>query len=90
MTIIAIVSQYFEPNGEMRTASQSANDFLSACFSQEGEIFSQRPKAIYLNGKARIESSDESKDVDKQKLLWKASLEFVDLKEEDLALEKQF
>jgi hypothetical protein len=45
----------------------------------------QRPNAIYLNSKVKIEPNDESKDEEKQKLLWKASLDFFGLEEEELS-----
>lgn len=75
------------PNGALRTAEKSAYDILNACFAMEDTALGKRPKGLYMNGSKLKVSSEESRDPEKQRLLWEGSLELVGLEERETALE---
>ncbi|KAJ4480959.1 putative short-chain dehydrogenase [Lentinula aciculospora] len=73
------------PSGYFRTPSQSGSDLLFATFD-EGKL-GEIPRALYVDGTQIILSSKESRDEEKQKRLWKDTLEYVDIKDGDTVLE---
>ncbi|KAH8687970.1 hypothetical protein BGZ60DRAFT_394917 [Tricladium varicosporioides] len=84
MPTIQQTSVYLWPNGVLRTNDKSATDLLRACFDEEN--LGTYPKTLFLNGSETSESSQESRDEEKQRRLWKDSIGLVDLKENDTAL----
>lgn len=78
--------QRLSPNGALRTAEKSAYDILNACFAMEDTVLGKRPTSLYINGSKLKVSSEESRDVEKQRLLWEGSLELVGLEERETAL----
>ena len=71
--------QHLSPNGYLRTADKSARDVMNACFGNDESILGKSPKALYINGSAVKQSSMESRDQQKQNLLWKGSVKLLDL-----------
>lgn len=78
------ISVRISPNGMMRPTWKSANDLIMACF--DTGYLGQEPKAVYLDGSAKVESSIESRDETKQQALWADSVRLVGLKDGDTAL----
>jgi hypothetical protein len=71
-------------NGFLRTTKKSGGDVLKACFDEE--TLGEYPKAVYLDGTRRVESSKESTDVEKQKTLWADSLKLAAIRDGDTVL----
>jgi|SRR5450432_423323 hypothetical protein len=80
------ISVMVAPNGPMRPTSKSAEDVLRACFDTES--LGEHPKALFLDGSAISDSSKESHDVAKQKMLWTDSLKLAGIKEGDTVLKE--
>jgi len=78
------ISVRIAPNGPMRPTWKSANDLLLACF--DTEYLGQEPKAVYLGGSAKADSSIESRDETKQRSLWTDTVKMVGLKGVDTSL----
>ncbi|MCJ1431734.1 hypothetical protein MMC27_001089 [Xylographa pallens] len=78
--------QHLSPNGFFRTADKSARDVMNACFANDESILEKSPKALYINGSAIKQSSMESRDRQKQHLLWEGSLKLLDLNLSETAL----
>ena len=70
---------YFWPNGMVRSPAKSASDLLLVSFDEEK--LGQHPKALYLDGSLKAESSAESHDVQKQKQLWIDSVKLAGIKD---------
>jgi hypothetical protein len=83
--VVQPVLVYFNPHGTYRTPFKSGTDLLKAGF-ERGEPYGEFPKAVYLDGSVRKESSFESRDREKQRLLWRGSIEIVKLKEGETGL----
>ena len=77
--------QFFFPNGYFRTPNKSAHDVLNACFD-ESKI-GRHPKGLYLNGSAVIHSSAETRQEEKQKRLWKQTIDLTELRKEETVLD---
>ena len=77
----AFVMGFFMTNPPFRTAQWSAKDLLGACFQDDGPPFGEleERKAAYFDGKVKVNSSEESRDEDKQRKLWERSLGLVGL-----------
>ena len=75
---------YLFPNGYFRSSSKSAKDVLEASFNESE--YGKHPKALYLNGSAKVQSSAETRDEEKQKQLWRQSVEMTGLKQSDSVL----
>jgi len=71
-------------NGIFRTAGQVGKDLVWCCWDEV--VVGQEPRAVYLNGTEVSTSSPESRDVLKQGVLWKGSLELAGLKQGEIAL----
>jgi hypothetical protein len=75
---------YFYPSFPFRTTEQSAADLIYVCFDQKE--LGVHPKAVNVNGRVKEDTSAESKDEAKQRLLWEASIKLLQMKGEDTAL----
>ena len=76
---------WMSPNGYFRTAAKSAVDLFNASFDQNKG--GKYPKGLYLNGSDIAQSSPETKDQEKQKRLWKFSIELTGLKQRETAVD---
>lgn len=72
------------PNGMFRPTWKSADDLLLACF--DVDVLGKYPKAVYLGGSVRAESSKESQDVQKQNRLWVDSLKLAGIEDGDIVM----
>ena len=88
MAPLAVVTTTLSPNGNFRTPKKSAKDLLNANF--EEETLGRHPRAVYLNGSARIEPGKEARDETKQKQLWLESVKLASLKEDETVLDLSF
>ena len=84
--VLTPCAQRLAPNGYLRTANKSAQDVMNACFAKGGSVLGTLPKALYVNGSVVKQSSMESRDKNKQQLLWQGSLELVNLELSETAL----
>jgi len=84
MPALEAIISLFTLNGFLRTTMKSGGDVLKACFDEE--TLGEYPKAVYLDGIRRAESSKESMDVEKQKALWADSLKLAAIKDGDTVL----
>lgn len=82
------VTNFIWPNGSIRTVQKSSNDIVRAALQIDDPILGQYPKDAYLNGNEKAESAAASKDEDKQKALWEASLQYTNLVEMATALKR--
>jgi hypothetical protein len=57
---------------------------ILACFD-EGTL-GEHPKAVFLDGSQKAESSKESRDLEKHKALWADSLKLAAIKDGDTVL----
>lgn len=80
MPLFAGVSVWLSPNGPLRTPRKSAGDVLGATFD------SSLGKGAYLNGSEKADMSAEARDTVKQGLLWRETLDYVQLKAGESAL----
>jgi len=76
---------YFSPQGFFRSPKKSAGDVLRACFDEEA--LGEYPKAVFLDGREKVETSKESRDVKKQKTLWADSLKLAAIEDGDTVLQ---
>lgn len=74
---IARITTWLWPNGSLRSVSKSADDVLRAAF--DTKQLGEQPKAVYMNGSERGDTSIESKDADKNQQLWEASIKYAAL-----------
>lgn len=77
------VAQYINPNGMFRTVEKSADDVLRAAFETTDPYLE---KDAYFDGDRPAETAIESKDLVRQKELWRLSLLYVELEESQTAL----
>ncbi|RYP21125.1 hypothetical protein DL765_002414 [Monosporascus sp. GIB2] len=70
-------------NGPARPTSRSAADVLEAAFGTEG---GELPKDKYFDGRSPFETSEESRDTEKRKLVWKETVKLAGLKEGETVL----
>jgi hypothetical protein len=75
---------YFFPNAPFRSTRRSAGDLLHAALDEE-EV-GARHKAVNLNGRAKEDTSAESRDEAKWKELWEGSVKLAGLKKGDTVL----
>ncbi|RYO81222.1 hypothetical protein DL764_009794 [Monosporascus ibericus] len=83
--IMAHISSRISPNGMMRLPRKSAGDVLAAAFKTDPP-FGERPKGLYFNGSEPKEVSVEAKDAEKRAAVWKASVDYAELKEGETRL----
>lgn len=77
---------WISPPGPARSTEQSASDVLQAAFDSN-DVLGEFPKDAYLNGTNVFETSVESRDVTKRRLVWEKSVEFTGLKEDKIVTE---
>jgi hypothetical protein len=85
LALVQGVLVYLSPNGIARTTYKSGTDLLLCCFDEK--YLGDHPKAVFMNGSLKSESSVESRDEVKQKLLWIDSLKMVKIRKGDTVLE---
>ncbi|KAK9423234.1 putative Ketoreductase (KR) domain-containing protein [Seiridium unicorne] len=71
-------------NGVVRPTSRSAGDILEAAFrsGEEGQL----PKDKYYDGREPLETSEESRDEAKRKLVWEETVKLAGLREGETVL----
>ncbi|KAK8061921.1 hypothetical protein PG994_008287 [Apiospora phragmitis] len=79
--LFASLAVWLSPNGSLRTPQKSARDVLAAGLEKPGPV-----KGLYFDGSARSEMCAEARDSGKQKLLWRESVEYTQLKPGETAL----
>ena len=67
-----------------RTPSKNGKDMLRACF--DTKAFGEYPKAAYIDGSAMSHTPEWANDEEKQRNLWKESLEVAKVKDGETAL----
>lgn len=80
MPLLAGLMVRFSPNGPLRTPQKSAQDVLTAAFKPGPN------SALYFDGSAPSEMGAEARDPEKQRLLWKETLEYTGLQGSETAL----
>lgn len=85
MTVVVRLLSWIRPSGLFRTEKKSAGHILAAAFSSDAP-FSQRPKALHLDGLQLKEPSAESKDPRKRMTLWEDSTRYARVEEGDTIL----
>ncbi|KAI1329421.1 putative short-chain dehydrogenase [Xylariaceae sp. FL0255] len=81
LPLLASLLTWFNPNGSVRTISKSSLDALAAAFSA--------PKALrgkYLNGSELEDVVQEAADTRKRTMVWRDSVRYYQLREQDTAL----
>ncbi|KFA68495.1 hypothetical protein S40285_05403 [Stachybotrys chlorohalonatus IBT 40285] len=85
MKVIYPALLWLNPNiGFARLTSRSASDVLEAAFKAGGE--DELPKDQYFDGTKPLETSEESRDPAKRKLVWEGSVKLTGLKEGETVL----
>ena len=75
---------FFSPNGVLRPPRKSAADLMLAAF--DSKYLGEHPKAVYLNGSVKAQTSVEARDEAKQKKLWADSLKLARIRDGDTVL----
>lgn len=81
--VIYPIVAYLNPNGPVRPTPRSASDVLEATFGSDS---ADQPKDLYFNGRQPLETSAESRDGRKQKLVWTETAKLAGLKEGETIL----
>ena len=77
---------YFKPNGDtVRPPARAAGDVLEAAFGEVG-LGGSPPKDLYFDGRQLAETSAESKETAKRRLVWTETARYAGLKEGDTVL----
>ncbi|ROW15545.1 hypothetical protein VPNG_02333 [Cytospora leucostoma] len=71
--------------GPVRSAARSAGDVLEAAVGAVG-VEGGLPRDLYFDGRVPLETSAESRDVGKRKLVWSESVRYAGLEEGDTVL----
>lgn len=71
--------------GPVRSPARSAGDVLEAAVGAVG-VEGGLPKDLYFDGRVPLETSAESRDVEKRKLVWAETVRYAGLKEGDTVL----
>lgn len=72
---------YMQPNGSIRSTRRSASDILEDAF---GSVSLQ--ETSYFDGREPLDTSTESRDKQKQNLVWTETAKYAQLKEGDTIL----
>lgn len=75
---------YLHPNGPVRSTSRSASNILAVAFGSDAGEY---PKDMYFSGVEPLETSTESRDVQKYNLVWIGTVKLTSLKQEETILE---
>ncbi|KAI1850160.1 hypothetical protein JX266_004539 [Neoarthrinium moseri] len=73
------------PNGPVRSTQLSASHVLGAAFDSTPDL-GEYPRDRYLNGAESLETSAESRDVQKAEVVWKESVRLSQLKKDETVL----
>ncbi|KAL9083519.1 MAG: hypothetical protein Q9165_008500 [Trypethelium subeluteriae] len=77
--VVTQVAGRVSPNGMIRLPHKSAGDVLAAALGTDSPI-GECPKGLYFNGAEPKEVGGEAKDAKKRESVWKASVQYADLK----------
>jgi len=75
------LAQMLSSDSTLRTKEKSAKDIFDACIGIKGPAAGKVAKGMIVNGSKLRTSSQESRDVAKQGLMWKGSLKLLNLTE---------
>ncbi|KAI9691309.1 MAG: hypothetical protein M1820_009772 [Bogoriella megaspora] len=76
---------YVSPNnGRVRRPSAAAADVIEAALGEGGR---EEWKYLYFDGRQQVETSAESRDAQKRKIVWKKTVEYVHLEKGETVLE---
>ncbi|KAI0449784.1 hypothetical protein F5B21DRAFT_493317 [Xylaria acuta] len=81
MLPLSYLMALFQPNPAIRTASKSASDLLKAAFEVDPKF-----RGAYLNGTELTSISREAADAEKSRMVWKHSVRYTHLTNEDTML----
>jgi NAD(P)-dependent dehydrogenase (short-subunit alcohol dehydrogenase family) len=84
-SLVARVTNFFSPNGMLRLPRKSAGDVLAAALGIAYPT-GERPKGLYLNGNEPKEIGIEAKSPEKRAAVWKASVQYAELREGETCL----
>ncbi|KAL2060741.1 hypothetical protein VTL71DRAFT_9383 [Oculimacula yallundae] len=84
LPVFQVISVRLSPNGALRPTWKSAQDLMLASFDEK--YLGAYPKAVYLNGSVKAESSAESRDEAKQKQLWAESVKLAMIRDGETVL----
>lgn len=83
--VVMYIAALLSPNGTLRSTAKSSGDVLAAAFETKPP-FSERPKGVYMNGSEAKSMGLEARDDEKRAALWKAAVQYTDLKEGETCL----
>ncbi|RYP50780.1 hypothetical protein DL768_003778 [Monosporascus sp. mg162] len=81
LPLLAPLLTWLQPNGDLRTVSQSSADVLTAAFETSPEL-----RGKYLNGSEPQEVVREAADIKKRAMVWRDSVKYAQLTEQDTTL----
>ncbi|RYP26192.1 hypothetical protein DL767_008144 [Monosporascus sp. MG133] len=81
LPLLAPLLTWLQPNGEVRTISKSSADVLTAAFETSPEL-----RGKYLNGSEPQEVVPEAADIKKRAMVWRDSVKYAQLTEQDTTL----
>ncbi|KAJ7918348.1 putative short-chain dehydrogenase [Mycena leptocephala] len=81
--LVAVIAGWWVENSPVRTKEKSAGDVVGAAFDAFG---GQRPDGWYFDGSKRAEVSAEAGDMEKQEMLWRDTIGYVQLREGETVL----
>lgn len=73
------------PNGEARSTQKSAAHVLRAAFDSD-ETLGEFPKAKYFHGLIPLETCVETRDAQKSDWVWKETIKYAKLREDETVL----
>ncbi|KAF3760402.1 NAD(P)-binding protein [Cryphonectria parasitica EP155] len=84
-TLVMYIAAILSPNGTLRSTAKSASDVLAAAVETRPP-FGDRPKGLYMNGSEPKDVSVEAKDAEKRASVWRAAVQYTELKQEETCL----
>ncbi|KAK2603184.1 hypothetical protein N8I77_009662 [Diaporthe amygdali] len=85
MPWLVVILTWLWPNGSNRTTRKSSGDLIAAAFDSNPTL-GEQPKGLYLDGQERREMAAEAQDPRKRHILWRDTVNYTGLKEEDTIL----
>lgn len=83
LPIVAPISTFISPNGDVRTPSKSAGDIMELCFNAKPP---KKGNALYVNGTKEMETAVMARDPAKRKEVWESGIQAADIKPTDTIL----
>ncbi|KAJ4291702.1 hypothetical protein N0V90_009597 [Kalmusia sp. IMI 367209] len=83
--IVFPIIAWLKPDGPVRTTEKSAAHVLQAAFDS-GPILGQYPKDLYFDGTEPLQTSAESQDARKRDMVWRESVRYAQLKQNETIL----